>query len=204
MTRAVWDNLLEAARTVHESSAVLRDFCCFPTDLKNLEVDPYSVPAAALMERDRNLKSEQYTNLRDAFIAASPLAHWRETYKDTDIGDDFMTRFGCYCLIGPNGAFTSSQMLAFVVYMPAGLWYPWHHHPAEELYFVLAGEAEFLRDGQEPETLSPGDTSFHASNQPHATGTRDQPVMAYVIWRNEFETPPVLTTREALSIGEHE
>ena len=176
-----------------------RKFCRFPTDLTPNPVEAYSVPAAHLMEQDRRLSTDCYETLRNAFVAASPHAHWRETYKDTKIGDDFMTRFGCYCLIGPNGAFASDGMQAYIVYMPAGLWYTWHHHPPEELYLVLAGDAEFLRAGETPETLRPGDTSFHTSNQPHATRTLNHPMMACVFWRNEFDTPPVLTPPELLN-----
>jgi quercetin dioxygenase-like cupin family protein len=110
-----------------------------------------------------------------------------------------MDRFGCYCLIGKDGAYISTQMFAWVVYMPAHLHYPWHHHPAEEMYLVIAGEAEFMREGASPEVLRAGDTCFHASNQPHAMETHDHPVMALVMWRNGFDTPPVLS--EAAQAG---
>lgn len=61
------------------------------------------------------------------------------------------------------------------------------------MYLTLAGEAEFMREGASNKKLRPGDTSQHASNQPHAMETHAHPVMAYVVWRNGFETPPVLT-----------
>jgi hypothetical protein len=44
--------------------------------------------------------------------------------------------------------------------------------------------------------LGPGDTAFHASNQPHAMTTKDKPVLAYVLWRGDLKTPPVLTPAE--------
>ena len=81
-------------------------------------------------------------------------------------------------------------MRSFVVYAPTGLYYPWHHHPAEELYLVLAGEAEFSIHGQTPKTLRPGDTTYHASMKPHAMTTHDHPVMAYVLWRSNLMDPP--------------
>ncbi len=90
-------------------------------------------------------------------------------------------------------------MGAWVVYMPARLWYSWHHHPGEEMYLILAGQAEFLRKGHAPETLCEGDTVQHESNQPHAAETHDSPLMAYVVWRNGFRTKPVLTPPEMLS-----
>ncbi len=196
MTRQAFETLLDQARAAHESQACLAEFCRFPDDLHEQAVAPFHVPAAELLSRESGLYSDVLSEFRDAFVAASPMAQWRETYKDTNIGQDFMDRFACYSLIGEGGPWVSTQMSSYVVYMPANLYYPWHHHPAEELYLVLAGEAEFMREGAEPETLRPGDHSFHASNQPHAMRTGDHPVMAYVVWRNNLQTPPVLTERE--------
>lgn len=195
-----WKNLLEIARAAHESQPDLQGFCPFPDDLKRQDIQQCQIPATCLMETDTDLSSDgAYCGFRDGFIACSPLAGWRQTYKDTNIGEDFLNRFGCYELIGHEGVFHSSQMRSFVVYAPAGLHYPWHHHPAEELYLVLAGEAEFLLHGSDSKTLRPGDTAYHASNRPHAMTTRDHPVMAYVMWRGNLTDPPVLTPSETLA-----
>ena len=193
MTRAVWNTLLEEARKVHAAHPDLRAFCDFPQDLDPMPVARHPVPPADLLAAETGLHSPDYGPLRDAFCAAGPHAHWRETYKDTAIGQDFMDRFGCFALIGPEGGFASAVIRAWVVYMPAHLYYPWHHHPAEEIYLVLAGSARFMRQGSADRILGAGATSFHAGNQPHAMETTDHPVMALVLWRNGFESPPVLT-----------
>lgn len=193
MPDPAFENLLDEVRKVHAEHPVLRGFCPFPDDLTGREVVPHHVPAADLLAEDKGLSTIDLAPLRDAFIAAGPVAHWRETYRETSIGDDFLSRFGCYCLIGEGGAWVSKQMASYVVYMPAGLDYTWHHHPAEELYLVLAGQAEFMRQGEAMEILGPGETSQHHSNQPHAMRTSNHPVMAYVVWRNHFGVPPVLT-----------
>ena len=193
MTRAIWDHLLSEVRKAHTSHPGLSAFCPFPEDVREVEVLPNHIPPSDLLQAETRLAARRYFKVRDAFIAASPLARWRETYRGTDIGQDFLDRFACYCLIGAGGAFASNLMSGFVVYMPPGLWYPWHHHPAEEAYLVLAGEARFFREGQPMEVFGEGDVSVHASNQPHAMKTEDQAVMAYVVWRNGFGTPPVLT-----------
>lgn len=188
--------LLEQARMVHEKHDVLKQFCDFPTDLIKADLEPFHIPAAQLLYEEKDLSSDTLGNFRDAFVKAGCDAKWRETYKGTDIGNSFMDKFACYALIGNGGAWKSKTMSAFVVYMPAGLYYPWHQHPAEELYFVLAGEGEFLREDDEPEILKAGDSSFHHGNQPHALRTLDKPVMAYVLWRNHLDIKPVLTIRE--------
>ncbi len=199
MTRALWDRLLASARAAHSAHPAISAFCPFPDDITAQPVTPFHIPASNLFQQDRHLKTDAYSDLHNAFLAVAPHAHWRETYKDTDIGDDFMSRFGCYCLIGAGGAFHSEQMCAWVVYMPARLHYPFHHHPGEEMYLVLAGQAEFLRHGAPAKILHPGDTAQHASNEPHATETHAHPLLAYVVWRNGFGTLPVLTPAEALA-----
>ncbi len=194
--RPVWDRLLAEVAEAHRVVPSLREFCALGDDLTPTPVSPYHVPAAKLMLADRDLPAGAMSGLRDAFLAAGPEAEWRETYKDTSIGQDFMDRFACYGLIcASGGAWQSAQMSGFVVYMPPGLHYTWHHHPAEEMYLVLAGSAEFLREHEAPQTLVAGDTCFHASDQPHAMTTHDSGVMAYVVWRNNLHIKPVLTDR---------
>ncbi len=193
MVRDVWDRLLHEAQLAHATSAEAQEFAPFPQDLVPQTVEPFHAPCGDFMARETGLFTDRYADLRDAFLAAAPYAKWRETYKGTDIGQDFMDRFGCYNLIGMGGAFMSKSMWVWVVYMPPHLYYPRHHHPGEELYLVLAGEALFLADGVPDKVMRAGGTSLHASNQPHAMETKDHPVMALVMWRNGFGTPPVLT-----------
>lgn len=194
MTRDVWGQLLADLKQVHDCHSALSDFCPYPTDITPKDVAPYHIAPRDLFEADTNISGATLGGLHRSLIAASPLATWRETYKDTDIGQDFLDQFGCYCVIGPRGAFSSDAMLAFVVYMPPHLHYPWHEHPAEELYFVLSGQAEFHRDGELSEVLGAGDASFHGSNQPHAMTTHDTSVTALVLWRNGFDTGPKLSS----------
>lgn len=188
-----FDTLLDQARRTHATEPILNGFSPFPDDLSDQAFDPRALPCAATMAAMARVEAGHLGPFRDAFIAAGPEAFWRATYEDTDIGADFMDRFACYALIGPDAPWTSAKMLAFIVAMPPHLHYPWHHHPAEELYFVLAGQADFHRHGEASETLGPGQGSYHASMQPHAMTTRDHPVLAYVLWRGDLQTPPVWT-----------
>lgn len=193
MTRALWDNLLAEAREVHARFPALQDFCPFPDPLTPQDVAAHHIPAADLMINDRALSSDALPGFRDALIAAAPLAQWRETYKGTGVALDFLDRFACYEVLGVDAPFGTSQMRSFVVYQPANFHYPWHHHPAEEMYLVIAGEAEFAIEGEASKTLRPGDTIYHRSNVPHALTTYDHPIMAYVLWRGDLKTKPVFT-----------
>jgi len=190
--RAPWDRLLSEVRFMHETTPAL------PDDLTPKDVVGLDGPAAQLLARENGLVTDRFLALRDAFIAAGPLAEWREPYSSIDIGQDFTQRFGCYCLIGPGGAFDSDRMRAWMVYMPAAMYYTWHHHMAEEMYFVVAGSAIFNRRGAAPEVLQSGQTSQHSSNQPHAMQTTEGAVLCYVIWRNAFDDGLVLSDQSAL------
>ena len=194
MTRA---DLLDAAfaevKALHETNAALRDFAPFPDDVVVQDLVPYHVPAATLLESEQGLSASEYPALRDALQALSPTMLWREPYKDTEIGAGFMDRFVCYEIIGRDAPFASDNIRSFLVYHPPHLHYPWHHHPAEELYVVIAGEAEFHLQGQGAEVLRSGQASFHPKGVPHALTSHAHPVLAYVIWRDDFDVAPVWT-----------
>ena len=189
----VFAHLLGHARYAYQGHTAAQSFAAFPDDLTPQDVSPHHIPASDLLTSEQGLFSEDYAALRDAIIATAPSAHWRETYKGTDIGQDFLDRFGCYSIIGNGGGFHSQSLWMWIVYMPSHLHYPWHHHPGEELYLVLAGEADFHRDGEPSETLRAGGSVFHASNQSHAMTTGEHPVLCLVAWRNGFDTAPVLS-----------
>ncbi|MEX0338755.1 MAG: dimethylsulfonioproprionate lyase family protein [Arenibacterium sp.] len=187
----LYSNLLSEARTAYEAHPAMTGFAPFPGDICRQSIDPYHCPCADLFQAETDLATTRYSALQNAILAASPAAVWRETYKGTDIGADFMDRFGCYCIIGEGGPFVSDALRLYIVYMPAQLYYPWHHHPAEEIYLVISGSAVFNAEGQADKILFPGDTVLHKSNQPHATETRASPVLCLVAWRDRFDTPPV-------------
>lgn len=191
----LFEKVLSEIKTLHHSNEDIQKFGNLPDDFEWKDLAKHPIPAAQLMAEDTSLNTSKYLALRDAVIAPWQSAHWRETYRDTDIGEDFMSRFACYELFGHEGHFKTEQMRGFFVYSDANLYYPWHHHPAEELYLIIAGEATFAREDNAPKLLKPGDTVFHNSNQPHNMQTHDKGVLAYVIWRNEFDVAPVLTDR---------
>lgn len=193
MTRAVWDYLLAEVKSVYTSHAEMTGFAPFPTDIAAQPVEAFDPGCGAHFARAALAPPEAFAALTQAIKSAGPSAKWRETYKGTSISPDFMERFGCYSIIGEGGAFTSAELWLWMVYMPAHLDYPFHHHPGEEMYLVLDGEAEFRRKGQLPEICGAGRAIFHASNQSHAMETFDHSVLCLVAWRNGFETPPVWT-----------
>ena len=192
-----WKNLLNIARSVHTTNEQLQKFCPFPLNIKNQNFESFHTEACNLMCKDKGLFTESFKEFRDSCIAVANLAHWRQTYKGTGISEQFLNKFGCYSIIGPNAPFTSNEMHAWLVYMPSDFYYPWHYHPAEEMYFCIAGEAIFRRENCSDLVISAGGIVEHSTNQAHAMQTINSPVMAYVIWRNEFDTRPQLSYADA-------
>ena len=192
-----WQMILEEMRATHVASAELQAFCPFPDDIRAQSVCPFQIPSSALLQKDEGLFSNIYTGFRDAIVEAAPHAAWRQTFKGTNVSTRFLNEFGCYSLIGNGGPFESDIMKAWIVYMPARLYYPWHHHPAEEAYLCLAGQADYRKQGEADKVISAGGVTIHKSNQSHAMETHECPVLNYVVWRNEFDIAPVLTYEDA-------
>lgn len=191
------DTILDNIRAMHEANEPLSAFCQFPDDVIPQPVTARHMGAKDYFSREKGLFGDAYSNIITMLQELGAKAYWRDTYAGTQISDRFMDQFGCYSLIGKNGFFHSTTMNAWMVYMPAGLYYPWHHHPAEEMYLCLAGEAVFKKQGSEDVTLGQGGIALHQSNQPHALETQKHPVLCYVVWRNELNTPPILTYENA-------
>jgi len=194
----LFQNLLHATQTAYRANPETQAFADFPSDIERQSVSSHHCNCSDVFQHDSKLASAKYADLQNAILAASDVAHWRETYKGTDISNDFMDRFGCYCIIGEDAPFMSEQIRLWMVYMPAQLHYPWHHHPAEEIYMVVSGNAIFRRQGCPDEVLSEGQTYFHKSNQPHAMETMDEPILCLVAWRDSFQAPPELTDYTSL------
>jgi mannose-6-phosphate isomerase-like protein (cupin superfamily) len=191
------DTVLNHLRDLHKGNSDLREFCAFPDDVATQTVVSRPMGARAYFEAEKGLLGDQYAATTSLLKQLGPRACWLDTYAGTNITERFTNKFGCYCLIGNNGFFRSNQMNAWMVYMPAGLYYPWHQHPAEEMYLCLAGTAVFKKDRARDKHMGAGGVTLHAANQPHAMETLDQPVLCYVVWRNEFFTKPVLTYSDA-------
>jgi quercetin dioxygenase-like cupin family protein len=197
---AIFQTLLRTMQSAYSTNTEMMGFAPFPNDIIRQDVIPYHCNCSAYFQSDIRLISKNYSELQNAISTASKLVHWRETYKGSDIGNYFMDRFGCYCILGENPPFSSDVLRLFMVYMPSGLYYPWHHHPAEEMYMVVSGGAIFKQSDCPDKLLSEGEVAFHASNQPHAMETTEDPVLCLVAWRDNFQTPPVLTPNTKFSV----
>jgi mannose-6-phosphate isomerase-like protein (cupin superfamily) len=171
-----------AATLLIASTPALLTFAGWPLALP-VQRAPRGVPAARILKDWAEGNTEVTLSLHDAVRGIADYAEWNQTYSEEEVGADFLQRYGWFELVGPKGHFHSDQVRAYIAYWGANLYYPWHQHEAEELYFILAGEAVFEAEGRAPRVLRPGETCLHTSWQPHAMTTKDSAVLALVLWR---------------------
>lgn len=181
--RPLFAEALSAAAEVVAAIGALREFVPWPDNPAYAGLLPDPVPAAAQVAAWPADPASPFARLHTAINAIAPAACWRQTYRQDEVGADFLARYGYFELIGPTGHFHDETMRAYVAYWGAGLNYDWHLHEAEEAYFVIAGSAQFMARGQQDVVLSAGGWRIHASNEPHAMITYDQPVLTLVLWR---------------------
>lgn len=160
----------------------LAGFGVWPAAAVPRDVPANPVPAADLVHVLEPATSAVTHTAYQAIRDIAPFANWQHTYTEAEVGADFLARYGWFELVGPFGHFHATDTRAYIAFWGRGLVYPWHVHEAEEIYFVLSGEAQFETEGAETEVLGPGGTRFHRSWQPHALTTRDD-LLTLVLWR---------------------
>ena len=150
--------------------------CAHLDDLpKPSAVDPAAVTGALLAARDALAWGTAYPELAgdsryDAFRAAYAYAE----------------------LVGPRGPIVTDRLSAFITIQGPGVLYPPHAHPAPEVYWVVAGTAQWRRGHEDWVTRPPGSFIFHRSGLPHATRTENEPLLALAFWTDHFDGASVM------------
>lgn len=183
MNPAAFEEARDAARALIEGVPALATFAPWPADAVLRAGAPVSVPARAQFLADKSEVAPDATRFLAAARAVAHDVEWRRSYTGEQVGEAMVERYGWFELVGPRGHFHSAQGRVFLAYFGPGLRYPWHWHEAEEIYYVVAGGAEFEAEGRAPRHLGPGDACVHLSNQPHAMTTHDVPLITLALWR---------------------
>ena len=91
-------------------------------------------------------------------------------------------------LLGPDGLVKSDKIRLGLYGMLPNAEYGIRTHPAEEVFIMLAGEADWKRDNAPYELLRPGEQSYHPSMLPHASKTEELAFMSVYAWRGDIST----------------
>ena len=131
--------------------------------------------------------SEQVNKIHNLITNLAPYVNWDNGYSEDQVTKEFLDKYGFFELIGPTGHFLTSEMALWVNYLDKNSYYPWHNHEAEELYFIVSGEAKFESESEKPKILRTTDTRFHKSYEAHRITTTDKKILSFVIWKNKYE-----------------
>lgn len=123
--------------------------------------------------------------LSEAVVAAAAEIDWLLTYTEDQVGRDFLRRFGWFELLGPTGHFLADDVVVFIGFWGPHLRYPWHKHESIEIYSVVDGSAVLEREGVDSRAYVSGETSLHASWQPHALKTEADPVLILAVQKGQ-------------------
>lgn len=121
--------------------------------------------------------------LAEASGATVPGLRWLNKYQPASEHAALFDGFAFCDLIGPDGSQPSEQVTLGFVLLGPGLTYPFHRHPARELYYVLSGAAGWAVDEGPFRTLPAGSFVLHREDQPHAMRTAGEPLLAISAWR---------------------
>jgi len=189
-----WQALLEATRALHRDLPELAAFCDFPDPVRPQAcVAKHDPLCDAMLEQTGLCPLPGLHPFYASVMAAARGAQWRDTYRDTAFGETLHASFGSFEVVGRDTVLGAEGMRSFLVYQAPGFHYPLHHHPAEEIYLVLAGAGEFHLQGAPSRRLGPGETAHHPVNAPHALTTHEEPLVAYVVWKGDIQKKPVWT-----------
>ncbi len=111
---------------------------------------------------------------------AARALHWRTA------GGGKVPALAAAELIGPGGMLESDCCRAGLFFQPAGFFYSWHRHAAEEIHFPVCGKAQWLAAGKKPQTIAPMTAAaHHLPRQPHATRTTTEALLTVWAWTGD-------------------
>ena len=98
----------------------------------------------------------------------------------------FLANYAYAELVGPGGMALSADTAPGLLLIGPDNHYPPYSHPAEEIYLVVAGEAEWRQGSEAWKTRTPASVIHHAPNRVHAMRTAAEPLLALYAWRGDI------------------
>ena len=185
--KQLFDNLKKETFSLWSRNKKLNEFVKLPENLIYNDIPSFKVESVRILDNwdaDENSIKPIHTLIKKV----SPHANWKQTYDEKDVGISFLNKFAYFEFFGPSGHFLTNQMSLYVIFFDKETYYTWHNHIAEELYFVLAGNAKFESENDKSEILYKKKSRFHKSLQPHSLTTFKDKCLCFVIWRENLSS----------------
>ena len=178
---------LKEIKYIWSTNQTLSNFVSLPEDLKldNIKNNQINVTTKLASWSESDVASNK--KIHKIISSLSYYVKWENGYTEKDVNKNFLNNYGFFELIGPTGHFKTFEMALYVNYLDKKSFYPLHNHEAEELYFIISGEAKFENNNGDYEILTSNKTRFHKSFEPHAITTNNKQILSLVIWKNKFE-----------------
>jgi len=173
-TRLLLDSL-----AAPELSRVLADW---PSATQSRAVEPCALPVLRWLPEAAGDAPRFSETLVHSLCRAAPSLAWRQTYAASDVGTEFLEKYGWSELIGARGPIPSEHIACGWLLLGPGTLYPRHRHAAEEIYLPLAGTAAWQQGDGLWREKPPGELIHHGSGEPHAMRTGARPLLALYMW----------------------
>lgn len=189
----VIDELLRRIAEFHRSRTAVPEYPMVATVLDALDearspalVEARRLPVLRHLDAVELCGDGAVDAVLEEFLALAPALPWIQTagYRGV-LSQDFHDNYGYVQLIGPASIVEHRSVRVGIGVWGPNLHYPSHHHEAEELYHVLAGEPTFTSGDGVPRTAGPGDAVHHAPWQPHQQDFGATPTVLLYCWTGE-------------------
>lgn len=158
-------------------------------DTPFFDATPVSKPVCRFLDQAHSSHGNAF--ISDLTLASRPLcdlAVWRNKYRNRPGREALFNNFAFCDFIGTDGWFHTKDVSLGLTLLGPDTDYPFHGHPARELYFLLSGPSDWAVDYRAWQRRVPGDWLLHTEMQPHAMRSHDIPMLAISAWRGDIET----------------
>lgn len=144
-----------------------------------------NVPVAHQSDYHQSVASlSRFGDLQRELLQTGRFLSWMQgTMK---MPDSIQGRHAYVELVGPRGMIANENIRFGLYLQQRRVIYPSHWHTAIEDYLVVSGTALWQIDDGDFTSQPPGSHIRHASNQPHATTTLEEPLLAMWFWQGDI------------------
>lgn len=150
-----------------------------------IDVERTQLPVADFLDDALARAIPETRGLLETFVRHRSRLRWEQSYKKEDgvVSDAMLAAYGFVEILGKQGPFVSNAIRAGIGIYGPNIEYPMHRHQPEEIYVVLAGEADFMIGAADGIRKTAGDVVLMKSNTPHGFRTTDEAFVIFYLWQ---------------------
>ena len=156
-------------------------------------LEPHQLPVLRHLDMVKPSGDAAIDAVLEEFLRLAPALPWCRTVGYLDmLSSDYLDNYGYVQLLGPDSIVEHPAVRVGIGLWGPNLHYPAHHHEAEELYHVLAGEPSFADGNGISRSTRPGDAVHHAPWQVHSQDFGATPTVLLYCWTGAVKPDAVL------------